>query len=213
MGCLSLEISGKKNQMNATLTPVGYPILNGGTGRFPMIGLDVFQYSMPTLETRGDVSVNGKTYEINGNTWFDRQWQNINTADMTWGWMDLNLSNGVYGSLWFPVENGKERPFVTLLYPDGTQNVVPVSPVIANARDIWKSTDVWKKNDYPTKWEIEIPECNATLQVVTEIKEQELQFKWAKPLNHYEAVSTISGTFQGKAVSGKCYVELLAMKP
>ncbi len=145
LGCLSLEISGKKIQMNATLAPVGYPILNGGTGRFPMIGLDVFQYSMPTLETRGNVSVNDKTYEINGNTWFDRQWQNINTADMTWGWMDLNLSNGVYGSLWFPVGNGKERPFVTLLYPDGTQNVVPVSPVIANARDIWKSTDAWKK--------------------------------------------------------------------
>lgn len=208
---VNMRLYGQSIQMEAELVPVGYPILNMGTGRFDMVGLDIFQYSLPTLKTNGYLKVNGKVYEIDGNTWFDRQWEDVKTPNLTWGWMDLNLSNGTYISLWFPVENNVEKPFATILSPDGSQRVVPVEPVISAARDFWKS-DVCR-NDYPTKWTITIPTCNAKLDVTTEIKNQELQFNWVKPLNHYEAASTITGIYEGEAVTGRCFVELLAMRP
>lgn len=208
---MQLTLTGKDIQMDATLVPVGYPILNGGTGRFQMVGLEIFQYSLPTLNTVGTMTVKGKKYIINGNTWFDRQWETMKTPNLTWGWMDLNLSNGTYISLWYPVENKQEKSFATILSPDGSQKLVPVEPVIATARDFWKSNAC--RNDYPTKWTVTIPDCNAKLEVVTEIKEQELQFNWVKPLNHYEAASNVTGTYEGEAVTGQCFVELLAMKP
>lgn len=210
LGQINLKLTGKEIQMNAALIPVGYPVLNGGTGKFEMLGLDIFQYSMPTLATKGVLTVKGKTYEIDGSTWFDRQWENLKSPNLTWGWMDLNLLNGVYISLWYPVKNGVEKPFATILSPDGTQKVVSVGPVISTASNFWKSNVC--RNDYPTKWTITIPECNAKLEIVTEMKAQELQFQFIKPLNHYEAASKVTGIYMNEPVTGACFVELLAMK-
>ena len=208
---MHLCLSGKTFKMTADITPTGYPILNGGAGRFPLLNMDVSQYSLPTMETTGSLQAFGKKYPIqNGITWLDRQWQNIHGADMIWGWMNLNLSNGVIISLWFPIDHGIEKPFATVLFPDGIQEVVSVNPVAATGTNFWKSNVC--KNDYPTYWRICIPEYHANLEIVTEIPDQELQFRLLKSLNHYEAASKITGTFDGHPITGHCFVELMALK-
>lgn len=198
-------------QFNLDLAAMNYPILNGGTGCFKMLDMDIYQYSLPTLQTNGQITVNGKKYDINGYTWLDRQWQVNKTPDMTWGWMDFNLDSGEYISFWFPVDNWVEKPFATVLYPDGRQRVVDVKPCIKNAGEFWRSNKYIY--DYPTKWLIEIPELNGVFTVKSSPQNQELQFDDVPALNHYEAASTITGTMNGKTVSGYCYVELLATMP
>ncbi len=198
-------------KMNIELVPMNYPLLNGGTGCFNMLDMDIYQYSLPTLETTGTLNVKGKEYKLNCMTWLDRQWQINKSPNMTWGWMDFNLSTGEYISLWFPVDKNIEKPFATVLYPDGTQKVVKVDPIIETARNFWKS-DVYIY-DYPTEWTVSIPELNTRLKVKSTPKNQELRFKDVPPLNHYEAASTVSGIFQGKVTDGHCYVELLALMP
>lgn len=42
---------------------------------------------------------------------------------------------------------------------------------------------------------------------------QELQFDEMPVLNHYEAASQITGTYDGELVKGHCYVELLSTRP
>lgn len=211
MDHMHLRANCDKIQFDLSLTAMNYPILNGGTGCFKMLGMDIYQYSLPTLQTTGFITINGKTCEINEYTWLDRQWQVNKSPDMTWGWMDLCLDSGAYASLWFPVDNWAEKPFATILFPDGTQTVVDVKPCISTASDFWKSDKYIY--DYPTKWRIDIPELNASLTVKSSPKNQELQFKDVPALNHYEAASIISGTMGGKKVDGHCYVELLANMP
>lgn len=99
--------------------------------------MNVYQFSLPTVQTTGTIRIKDKTYEINCNSWFDRQWQ-VAEADIfiKWGWMDMNLDNGDYLSLWFTVENGKETAWATVLHPDGTHSVVYVEPMLQNADDI-----------------------------------------------------------------------------
>lgn len=208
---MTLKANCKDIKINAELVPVNYPILNGGTGCFNMLDMDIYQYSLPTLKTTGTITVKGKEYNLDCFTWLDRQWQVNKSPDMTWGWMDFNLSTGEYISLWFPVDNNVEKPFATVLLPDGTQRVVNVEPVIKSARNFWKS-DVYIY-DYPTEWTITIPELNAELNVHSSPKHQELRFKDVPPLNHYEAASTVTGVIQGNSTTGHCYVELLALMP
>lgn len=211
MDRMKLTANCGKIQFDLDMVAMNYPILNGGTGCFRMLDMDIYQYSLPTLRTNGQIIVNGKTYDIDNYTWLDRQWQINRSPDMTWGWMDLNLDSGEYISLWFPIENWTEKPFATVLYPDGTQKVVAVGACVQNAEDFWKSNKYIY--DYPTKWHIEIPELSASLTVQSSPAEQELHFDDMPALDHYEAASTISGTIGGKKVGGYCYVELLANMP
>ncbi|MFD0897425.1 lipocalin family protein [Loigolactobacillus binensis] len=227
------EITGDLNHMHlissmpdatvdVDLIPVGYPIYNGGTGKFPLVGMDVFQYSIPTIRTNGTITIEDTDYPVSGRSWFDRQWQlDITTMpklDPTatkkapkfnlpqWGWMDLNLADKTVASLWFANEGAQEKTFATVLHPNGTQQVVAVEPIMSNATAVWTSPD--SDYRYPTQWLVDIPELDLHLTVTCAPKEQELLFS-LKELSHYEAASTISGTYKGEPITGNCYVELI----
>lgn len=216
-----LHISAKMPhvEVHVNLVPEGYAIYNGGTGKFPLVGMNIYQYSIPTIATHGTISIDQTIFEVEGQSWFDRQWE----VDLTqlpqipsgsqqtfklpkWGWMDLNLDNQVHMSLWFANEENREHAFATVLHPDGQQEVVAVSPVLTQASMPWTSPDSGYR--YPTKWVVEMPSLATKLTITCDPKPQELLFN-VKELSHYEAASEIEGTFRDKAVKGNCYVELI----
>ena len=189
--------------------PVGLPIYNSGTGYFPLLDMKVHQYSIPTMETSGSITIEGHTYEINCTSWFDRQWQNqVSGINGHWTWMDLNLDNGDKLSLWNVVDDATniETAWATVLHEDGTQSVVTVEPLKNGESEYWTSEKSNQK--YPTQWIVKIPEYDACLKVISSPKEQEIVS--AMPtLNKYEGASKVSGTYRGKEVKGYCYVELV----
>ena len=189
--------------------PVGFPIYNAGTGYFPLLDMKVHQYSIPTLETIGSITIEGRTYEINGTSWFDRQWQNQGKEIIGhWTWMDLNLDNGDRLSLWDVVDDATniETAWATVLHLDGTQSVVAVEPFRKGESNYWTSEK--SKQTYPTHWVVKIPEYDACLEVTPAPAEQEI-VSVVPPLNKYEAASKVKGTYKGKEVNGYCYVELV----
>ena len=196
--------------ISATLLAEGYPLFNGGTGRIPLLGMDVHQYSLPTLKTTGTITIEGKEYAIEGDTWFDRQWQ-IQDKDITtanWSWMDINLDNGEKISLWDSLdrEAGDERAWATIMQTDGTLTLTSVKNFSEGASDFWKSPKTG--NTYPTHWVIEIADFDAVLEVSPSPREQEIA-SMIPFLNKYEGASFVKGTYKGKEVSGYCYVELV----
>lgn len=220
-------------KLDVQIRPEGYPIFNGGTGMFHMVNLDIFQYSVPHCKTNGTLVLNGETYEMDGMTWFDRQWQ-IPTPKLStlgkkvmgwavktfmdggrkmkfpsWGWMDINLDNGDILSVWFPVEKDGEDCWATVMHPDGTQKKVTLNPVIGQAENWWKSSD--SEYAYPTKYHVQCPELDADLTVVCVPREQELNFEGFPTLSHYEGASQVTGTYEGKEVTGYCYVETIGV--
>ena len=93
-------------------------IMNGGAGEFSIAVIGVKQYSKPRIKPTGTLVLNGKTYPISGDAWFDRQWQKVPTqksktgegsddpvtgGTIHWYWMDLKIwtteTNSVSGVL------------------------------------------------------------------------------------------------------------------
>lgn len=220
-------------KLDVTVCPESYPIFNGGTGKFHMVNLDIFQYSMPHCKTTGTLTLDGEDYELEGMTWFDRQWQipmpklpgfgkkvmgwamdkfldgGRKMRFPAWGWMDINLDKGMVISTWFPVEKFGEDCWATVMYPDGRQHKVKLNPVIGQAEDWWKSPV--SDYAYPTKYHVQCPELDFDLTVVCAPKEQELNFEGFPTLSHYEGASQVTGTYGGKAVTGYCYVETIGV--
>lgn len=225
-----LAAAMEKGALDLTLEPVGYPLYNGGTGMFHMVGMDIYEYSLPACKTTGAITIDGETYEVDGISWYDRQWQNKLPAipkaaikpvneiikrlpkkgEMTlpvWGWMDINLENGDFVSAWFAQEKDGENCWATVMHPDGAQRCVKLEPVVSQAADHWISQN--SGASYPMTYKIQCKELEMDLTVRTVVNDQELYFSEIALFNHYEGASTVEGIYQGQPMKGYCYVEMI----
>ena len=202
----------KNGSLDLQMTPVSPTLYNGGTGIFPLLGMTIHEYSVPVMKTTGSITMDGKTYKIDGNGWFDRQWQDnapAGSPDATWSWMGLRLDNGDSISLWSAFDGaiGKDRAWATVLHPDGSQTVAAVEPSLG-AADEWTSEE--SGNTYPTRWSVSIPALDVQLDVLPAPRHQEI-ISVAPYLTKYEGASTVTGSYGGEPITGYGYVELVGV--
>lgn len=200
----------KSGSLDLHFVPTSPTLYNGGTGIFPLLDMTIHEYSVPVMKATGTITMDGKTYKVDGNGWFDRQWQDNAPAggpEPTWSWMGLRLDNGDSISLWsaFDAAIGKDRAWATVLHDDGSQTVTAVEPSLG-ATDEWFSKE--SGNTYPTRWMVSIPALDMKLAVDPAPREQEI-VSVMPFLTKYEGASTVSGTAGGKPVAGYGYVELV----
>ncbi|WP_119306967.1 lipocalin family protein [Cohaesibacter haloalkalitolerans] len=189
----------------------GPVIFNAGVGEFTGMDMHIHQYSIPRLATSGTIEIEGKSYQVEGTSWFDRQWQllsKVPVSKLKWSWIGMTLDTGEALSVWScPMQpGGSPRAWATILKADGTQMVIPVDPTLG-ATGEWKS-DVTNYR-YPTHWTVRIPEMDAVLDVDPRPLKQEVVSREAPVLSKYEGASRVTGTWQGKSVTGFGYVELV----
>lgn len=236
INCMHVKAKMDDSWIDLDMVPVGYPLYNSRTGRYWMLGLDVHQYALPTMETTGKICVANKEYDFSGSTWLDRQWQiDISmyksgavtpppmdlTKIPTWGWMSIQLDNGDKLSFWFPNqkldwesnygsgEQGKWYSWATVLHPDGSHSLVYAEPVD-------KEWGEWYHNEespftYPTKFTVRIPEYDAVLEVVSAPQDQEIRNPFIGSFDYYEGACKLSGTWKGEAVTGCAFLEMIGV--
>jgi len=127
------------------------------------------------------------------------------TGESSWTWMGLSLSNGDSISL-LDTKRKSEHVWANVLHPDGTHTIVEVTPLAAGASDFWTSPDTGVR--YPTHWKITIPGLHAELDVTAITENQELVTVGSR----YEGIATVTGTYEGRRVTGYTYVEQVGMK-
>lgn len=193
----------------------GDVMLNGGSGVFAFLGgLPTVQYSIPWGKGSGSLTLDGKTHEVTGEFWFDRQFglptgifgqpgTPVDPKD-NWVWMDLNLSNGVSLGLWDLEMGGHRNSWVTALYPDGTHIVAELEPLSHSFSDVWASPS--SGQSYPTRFRVSVPALKCVLDVKAVMPEQEI----VSPTEpKYEGVADVTGTFDGAEVTGYTLVEMV----
>lgn len=203
---MKLRAKVPEGNIDVTFRPRGNVLYNMGTGYFPMFGdarYNNYEYALPTMDTSGTLTLNGRTEKVRGQSWLDRQWGAL-PADLTsgrasWAWMSLNLSNGDKVSLW-KTKYDKENTWATVLRPDGTQTVAEATLTPDNST-LWTSPHTGKS--YPTRWKVSIPGEDAKLNVTVHAKDQELV-----TTRRYEGSAAVAGTFDHRPVTGTTYIEV-----
>lgn len=177
----------------------------GGVGTWPMLGYQQWQYALTGIRTSGTLTLAGKTSEVTGESWLDRQWGALpDLSKARWTWLNIALPDGDKLAVW-DIVAGNEAPSVgnawaTVLHPDGTHELLPVAPLEANASRKWTSPATGKT--FPTQWVVSIPSRDTELIVISDILEQELS-----ATGIYEGLATVTGTYRGIPVEAKTYVE------
>jgi predicted secreted hydrolase len=189
--------------LQARFTPEG-PVLNySGIGLAKLLSDVDREYAFPAMRTAGTLAAEGKTREVSGVSWLDRQWGPVPVTDpsMRWTWMNIALSNGDQLALWDIVDNQAQHSWVTVLHPDGSYQLAAVRPLAEGASRFWTSP-VTRKT-YPTRWRIDIPAARSRLTVLTTgPRGQEF------PDGHIEGAAAVTGSSQGTTVTGTTFVEM-----
>ena len=190
------------------------PILPlNGSGAVPFIGVEQYDYAFPGMSTSGTITMKDEVFDVTGPTWIDRQYGNVPDffkdpaaiTSMKWLWMNVQLENGIRISLGETIRmNCKELMIMcTVMYPDGSIGLAKMRPI--ETYDYWTSPETGRS--YPTRFRVEIPSLDSRLEIVVIRKNSEIVSQWKANIK-YEGASKVTGTFNGKEVSGECFSEV-----
>jgi predicted secreted hydrolase len=222
-GDWSARLSGDDHILTAADGPVGIsltlrpkkpPVLHGRQGmhqKGETVGNASYYYSLTRMETRGSLTVGGKTFTVSGETWMDHEFSSsfLEAGQQGWDWFALELDDGSELMLYQMRRTDGTRDSYssgTLVHPDGTWEAVGPSEFTLTAGKKWTSPA--SKAAYPVEWSLRLPSRKIELIVRAAFAGQEMNTIASTGFPYWEGSVTASGTRDGKPLSGHGYLEM-----
>ncbi len=167
-----------------------------------------YYFSQPRLRTEGTVQIDGKSYPVSGLTWMDHEFSTsvLDPDQIGWDWFSLQFDDGPALMLYQLRErNGKISAASSSTYVDAQGNAqpIPLADFKIKAKEEWRSPNT--QAVYPAAWEVQLNQPDCLLQVRPLMADQEVHFP---AVTYWEGAVRFEGACDGKAVSGKGYIEL-----
>ncbi len=124
---------------------------------FGMAGSSYY-YSRPRMAATGQLTVDGRTFTVDGTAWFDHQWGNfIAVGAGGWDWFAVNLADGTDLTLSLVRDAAGGYPLVygTLVEPDGSTVALAKSDFSVTSTGSWTSPKTGAH--YPAGWHLSVP--------------------------------------------------------
>ena len=180
----------------------GAVLHNAGTGLWPWSPGLTHQVSFPGVEARGTLALDGKAYEVTGNSWYDRQWFSIFEMPEVFQWVGLCLDNGDALSVFYLAGAEGTRSFATCLRADGTHLVASVPPV----RDAFSVPAAQEGAAVdPDLHRLVMPALGADLLV----SGYDIHKSHEGGGTSRTTVLTVNGTYQGQPASGYGFTDIV----
>jgi predicted secreted hydrolase len=188
-------------------------VLQGNKGlsqKSTQVGNASYYYSIPRLESTGNIQIKGKTYQVKGESWIDREWSTSSLgADETgWDWFSLQISDN-WELMYYQIRNKSGISPISLgalIDPNSSKISIPHQDIELKVIENWTSPKT--KISYPAKWRLVIKKHDIDLVISPLMNNQEHQFRYS----YWEGAVKFTGTHAGKKINGKGYVELTGYK-
>ena len=189
-------------------------LLHGGTG-YEQYGpvAQAGYYSYPRLAATGTVEVGGKTHQVVGELWYDRQWNcgDVNKKSVAWDWLSLQLDEPREELMLYTVHDTKTGQHIaggSHFGPQGENLHLTEADFRLEPVTYW--TSPISKKTYPATWHLTVPSKGYDLTVTPLVPNQELNLRLFKvlKLRYWEGMCRVSGTHHGRPVTGNAYVEI-----
>ena len=166
-----------------------------------------YYLSYTRMATNGQVTADGQTVAVNGESWFDHEWSTsaLGEGIVGWNWFALQLSDGREVMFYqFRQADGGMGPLSagTLVEPDGRIRRLAADEAQIEAQTQWRSPET--QGVYPARWRVTIPSAQIELNVEPWIAAQEMRVSFP----YWEGAVRLDGVSNGAAVSGNGYIEL-----
>ncbi|PTX99475.1 carotenoid 1,2-hydratase [Verrucomicrobia bacterium LW23] len=200
--------------MDMVITPRKKLVLQGAAGlsqKAEGAGNASYYYSYTRMTAAGWVRINATQYLVRGESWFDHEFStgSLGKDQIGWDWFSIQLDNDEELMLYeMRRADGKRDPRSKgiLVRADGTTLTLGVEDFKIETLARWRSPGTG--GDYPSKWKISVPKAGLELESTAAVADQELRLRQLSRLNYWEGVCNLTGTREGKPVTGRGYTEL-----
>jgi predicted secreted hydrolase len=165
-----------------------------------------YYYSYTRLKTEGSILLNDEYYEVAGNSWMDREWSTsaLDSSQAGWDWFSLQLDDNTE-LMYYQIRKKEGTPDQfskgVLVDEFGNTEAININQVTLSPTDFWESP---AGALYPSGWKLQIPDKQIELNVLPQVKNQLMDVT----VKYWEGAVQISGTKNGKKITGYGYVEL-----
>jgi predicted secreted hydrolase len=166
---MQLKASGAQFAYDLHLTSSRPLVLQGDNGysRKSDQGQASYYYSQPFFTAEGSVSIDGKTYQVSGPAWLDREWssQPLTASQTGWDWFSLHLDRGEQLML-FRVRQTDGAAYLTGTWIDREGHTQTLHNADIQLAPL--DTTVIDGRHIPTRWSLKIPskQLDITTQAV-----------------------------------------------
>lgn len=211
-GCTALRLKANSGDVgiDLRLTSTKPAVLHGDRGlsrKNAQPGNASYYYSLTRMTTRGTISVSGNEHQVDGLSWFDREWSTSALSDdqAGWDWFSLQLSNGVE-LMFYQLRrlDGSIDPFSsgTLVHSDGRATALSADDMEIQITDYWRSQETGVR--YPNGWRLLSEREHLQLTVAPLLSNQEMDVT----VRYWEGAVSVRGQVGARSVTGSGYVEL-----
>jgi predicted secreted hydrolase len=201
--------------LNLHLHPEKPPVIQGENGisqKSAGAGHASHYISLTRLGTNGEITVNGKEFQVAGLSWMDHEFftTQLGSNEAGWDWLAMQLNDGTELMLYhFRRKDGSPDAFSSGTYVDGagkTTHLRASDFTLEPAGDRWNSPETGAV--YPTSWKIQVPQLAISLQAKTRLPSQELTTQGKLAPSYWEGAITLTGNRNSQPISGVGYLEL-----
>jgi predicted secreted hydrolase len=206
-----LMATNQEGAIHLHLRAANAPVVHGENGisvKASASGHASHYYSIPRLQTTGEFFVDGKSHPFRGESWFDHEWATGQLAEgqAGWDWICLQWEEGTELMLYqMRLKNGEtdSSSSGTWIAADGATTHLRSSDFQMTPIAFWKSKTSGAQ--YPIGWRVTLPGRQTEFVVRAALQDQELALG---PITYWEGAIDASGTREGKAITGRGYLEL-----
>ncbi|MBM9514666.1 lipocalin-like domain-containing protein [Desulfogranum marinum] len=167
-----------------------------------------YYYSLTRLQTQGSLKIDGKTFQVSGTSWMDREWSTsaLEKEQQGWDWFSLQLSDN-REIMFFQLrrKDGSIDPHSsgTMITPTGESRPLSLADVKIEVLDHWPSP--LDGSLYPSSWRLTIPGEDMELEIAPFLNNQELD---TAAIRYWEGAVRVNGRSGDASVNGVGYAEL-----
>jgi len=168
-------------------------------------------YSLTRLETKGQVTLAGKTFDVNGLAWMDHEFSTapLESGLVGWDWFSLQLSDNTEIMIYLlRQKDGKLNPASsgTYIRPDGKTRHLSGHDIEVTVTDTWNSPN--SRSVYPARWRLKIPLLYLDVNIAPNLADQEMRTSESTGVTYWEGSVSIRGSKGESQINGQGYVEL-----
>jgi len=182
---------------NLDLTSTQAPIFHGKDGViFLGAAGSSYYYSRTRMTITGTLKINGQSETVTGLAWFDHQWGDFSTTQLSWDWLSLQLDNQS-DLMIYQIRDKSNQPILyTGSYSkDGNTEILSSKDFTLTKGQQWHSAKT--DTHYPIEWKIVIPSKNMALTTHSIINDSEFDASLTSYNVYWEGAIKVSGSHTG----------------
>ena len=192
-----IKIKSSQFEFDLQLKSTQAPIFHGDNGIITLNKKETsYYYSRARMNITGFLKVNNKLESVSGVSWFDHQWGDFSTINLSWDWFSLQLNDAI-DLMIYQIRDNQGNPvrYEGSYTKQGETEILKSTDFVISPKTQWTSKKTSKT--YPVSWNIQVPKKNINLNVESIIENCEFDAKLTTYNVYWEGAINISGSHTG----------------